>query len=570
MKLSEELKKSRLKVYALGGLDENGKNLYCIEMDNDIFVIECGLKYPDRTSPGVDIVIPNFSYLEENKDRIKAVIISHGHDDQYGSLPFLLKIVNVPVYATPTTISLIKIDYEKKFKGVKFNFIPVEPSSNKIICGHKFCFFSTTHSVSDSFGFAVETPYGNIVYTGDFISDFGSMEKFTFDLPKAAKLAETKDTLLLLSESSGADKPGIASPNHKITPLIHQYIEDPEGRTFIALYTQNFYNNFEVIDLAVKNGKKICLTNQTLINALPLLNQNGNFIIPKANYLPIEEIGRVAPTDVVILVTGQGEEIFDFMKAIGNGATKIHALTLSEKDTFIVACPSVPATETLATEAIDAIYRTGAKVINLNRKKISSMHAQEEDLKMILSLFKPKYYMPVKGEYRQLMANAKIALSLNHGYSHLNTFIADNGMILYFDDNGKAHLTPMPVLKSGDLLVDGIGVGDVKEVVLQERQKMSDDGVIVLAVTISSKLRKVISSPDVQMRGFIFLKDSENIVKEVFNIFTKVLQELCTKKSLSCEDAEKLLIDRLTKYLRKESGKDPLIVPRIIDIDRYY
>lgn len=178
--------------------------------------------------------------------------------------------------------------------------------------------------------------------------------------------------------------------------------------------------------------------------------------------------------------------------------------------------------------------------------------------------------MPVKGEYRQLMANAKIALSLNHGYSHLNTFIADNGMILYFDDNGKAHLTPMPVLKSGDLLVDGIGVGDVKEVVLQERQKMSDDGVIVLAVTVSSKLRKVISSPDVQMRGFIFLKDSENIVKEVFNIFTKVLQELCTKKSLSCEDAEKLLIDRLTKYLRKESGKVPLIVPRIIDIDRYY
>lgn len=258
------------------------------------------------------------------------------------------------------------------------------------------------------------------------------------------------------------------------------------------------------------------------------------------------------------------------MKAIGNGATKIHALTLSEKDTFIVACPSVPATETLATEAIDAIYRTGAKVINLNRKKLSSMHAQEEDLKMILSLFKPKYYMPVKGEYRQLMANAKIALSLNHGYSHLNTFIADNGMILYFDDNGKAHLTPMPVLKSGDLLVDGIGVGDVKEVVLQERQKMSDDGVIVLAVTVSSKLRKVILSPDVQMRGFIFLKDSENIVKEVFNIFTKVLQELCTKKSLSCEDAEKLLIDRLTKYLRKESGKDPLIVPRIIDIDRYY
>lgn len=567
--MEQNIEKARVKVYALGGLDENGKNLYCIEIDNDIIVVECGLKYPDRTSPGVDIVIPNFQYLEQNRSRVKAVIISHGHDDQYGSLPFLLKSIQVPIYASATTIAMIKIDYQKRFKNTSFNFVAVEPSSDAVIGGHKVRFFSTTHSVSDSFGFAVETPYGNVVYTGDFISDFGSLKKFTFDLPKAARIAEERKTLLLLAESSGADKPGIASPNHKITPLIHQEIEDAEGRTFIALYTQNFYNCFEVIDLAVKNGKKIVLTNQNLIAALPALSANGNFVIPRGSLLPLDEIQRVAPTDVVVLVTGQGEEIFDFIKALGQGEIRSHALTLTEKDTFIVACPSVPATETLATEAIDSIYRTGAKVINLNRKKISSMHAQEEDLKMMLSLFKPDYYMPVKGEYRQLMANARIALSLNRGYSHRNTFVADNGMVLYFDTQGQAHLTPTAVVKAGDLLVDGIGVGDVKDSVLQERQKMSDDGVIVLAVTVSSKLRKIITSPDIQMRGFIFLKDSENIVKEVSGIFNKVLAELCSKKSLTCEDAERMTIEKLTRYLRHESGKDPLIVPKIIDIDRF-
>lgn len=564
----ERIALSKLKVFALGGLDENGKNLYVIDIDNDIFIVECGLKYPDKTSPGVDIVIPDIKYLIENKKRIKAIIISHGHDDQYGSLPFLLREIKAPIYATPTTISMIKIDYYKRFKTTVFDFVPVEPSSDIMIAGHKFSFFATTHSVSDSFGFALDTPYGNIVYTGDFITDFGSLNKFTFDLPKASKIAEKNETLLLLAESSGADKPGIASPHHKITPLIHSYIEDQTGRVFISLYTQNFYNCTEVIELAIKNNKKIALTNQRLIDALPELNKNGNFVIPKHNLISLEEIARVASTDVIVLVTGQGEELFDFMKSISHGEGKIHGLTLNDTDTFIVASPSVPATENLATEAIDAIYKTGASIINLNRKTVSSMHAQEEDLKMVLSLFKPKYYMPVKGEYRQLMANAKIALSLNRGYSHLNTFIADNGMVLYFDDKGKAHLTPNQVIKAGDLLVDGLGVDDVKDAVLSERQKMSDDGVVILAVTISSKQRKIISSPDIQMRGFIFLRDSENIVKEVHNIFDKVLQELMNKLMMSCEDAEHLTIERLVRYLRKECGKDPLIVAKIIDIDR--
>ena len=553
-----------VKVFALGGLDENGKNLYCIETEDSIFIIECGSKYPDLTNPGIDIIIPEMSYIKEHADKVKAIIISHGHDDQYGGLPYLLKYVNCPIYTTPTTAIFIYADYKKRFKSQKFDFRFINPSDDVMIAGYKFHFFETTHAVMESFGFSMETPAGNIVYTGDYITDFGAQGHFTFDLNKIAKIANDKETLLMMCESCGADKPGIASPTHKITPHIRSLIEDGEKRVFIALYTQNMYGINEVIELAKKNNKKIVLTNPKFVEHLPSFIANGDLIIPHNNQCLIDEMPRYAASDLIVLITGQGEDLFDYLKELANGETKENRLRIEPDDVMVLACPPVPATEVAATNAIDALYKTGAEILNLNRKKLSSMHAQQEDIKMLLTLFKPKYYMPVEGEFRLLMANAKVALGL--GYSQSRIFLLDNGMSVSFDAAGK-FIKVDTGIPNGNVFVDGLGVGDVKSQIIEERHRMEDGGVIVLGATISSKQHKIITMQDVQMRGFVYLKESESIVKTINEIFTRFINDLMTYEEIHLEEAKQKFVDYLGKELRRTIGKKPLIVPFIIDVD---
>lgn len=558
--------KPRIKVYSLGGLDENGKNCLAIEVDDSIFVVEAGLKFPDNFTPGVEFLIPDFSYLKDNANRVKAIIISHGHDDTYGALPYLLSTINAPCYLTKTTMALIRADYGKKFDLNRFNFVLIEPSSEIKIAGHQFSFFSTTHSISESFGFVLRTALGNIVYTGDFIADYNGVKNFNFDFTKVASIANEHNTLLLLSESCGADKPGICSPGHKLTPHIKSFIEEQDKRLFIAVYSQNFYNIQEIIDLAIANNKKIVILNRRMADALKDINATGNLVIPKANYCEPEEVIRYSVNDLIMLITGSGEEIFNLINSFSRDIKTHGNLCLTNTDRLILACPSVPGTETIATEALDACYQTGADVISLSRRQISSMHPQEEDLKMMLSLFRPKYYMPVKGEYRLLMANAKIALSTGLGYNYMNTLIFDNGMVLGIG-NDKRLITTLPRVKEGSLMVDGIHVGSIQESVLQERQKLADDGIVVLSAVVSSKQQKLLSQPDIQMHGFIYLKDQANVMFEMNTIFQDVLHELMTRKMMSTADADKKLVERLSKYFRRDTKKNPIIYSHIINID---
>lgn len=553
-----------VKVFALGGLDENGKNLYCIETEDSIFIIECGSKYPDLTNPGVDIIIADMSYLKDKAYKVKAIIISHGHDDQYGGLPYLVKYISAPIYTTATTAIFINADYGKKFKNIKFNFKIIKPSDDVLISGYHFHFFETTHAVMESFGFSMETKAGSIVYTGDYISDFGVQGNFSFNLNKIAKIANQKETLLMLCESSGADKPGIASPTHKISPHIRSLIEEGEKRVFIALYTQNMYCINEVIELAKKNNKRLVLTNNRFIDVLPDFMANGDLIIPKQNQCSVEEISRYASTDIIVLITGQGEDLFDYIKDLSRGEVKNSTLKITPEDVFVLACPPVPATEVIATDAIDNLYKTGATILNLNRKKLSSMHAQEEDIKMLVTLFKPKYYMPVKGEFRQLMANAQIALNL--GYSHNSVLLLDNGMAASFDAASK-FIKVDNNIKTGNVFVDGLGVGDVRSSIIDERQQMQNGGVIILGATISSKDHKIITMQDIQMRGFIYLKESESVVKIIQDMFNKFVNGLIAGYKLTLEEQKAKFVDSLSKEIRRSCGKSPLIVPLIVDVD---
>lgn len=567
MAFSREIGNYPIKVVALGGLNEMGKNCYVIEVDNDAFVIEAGLKYPNNAIPGVDVIIPDFEYIRSISHRVKGIILTHGHDDQYGALPYLLNVCKAPIYATETTVNIIESEYEKRFRKVNtYDFRIVNPSDTVTIAGHTFELFQTTHSVSESFGFALKTRFGNIVYTSDFISDYSPLKGFQFDLPKVARLSENEKTFLLMAESEGADKPGIASPNHKITDKIKDVFENQTGKIFISIYSQNFYNIQEVINLAKHFHKKICIANKNQLSFFQRMASIGNLVIPADMQVNLADTKITSNKDLIVLVTGSGESLFNLCKDICYNS--ISPLKVEPSDTWINAAPSVPGTEAIATEASDTIFRTDCHVLTLSRKEMASMHAQQEDLKMMISLFHPKYYMPVKGDYRLLMANALLAVDLGVGLNHFNTFVYDNGMALAFDENGR-NVKKNILIRNGDVMVDGNSVGEVKEAAIDERTKMADGGVLIMGITYSSKLRKIVSSPDIQMRGFLYLSDSEPIVNQITQILTSNLNNYLNnlQNKLNQNDMQKKIADKVSKFVLHQTNKEPMVFCQLLDID---
>lgn len=558
----------KARIVALGGLNELGKNCYLIEVDGDIFVIECGLKFPGPSNPGIDFVIPNFDYLRRNASRVKGVIITHAHDSTYGALPYLLNLINVPVYASATTITMIRMDYKRKYRRFgDYHFVTVNPSSDVNIAGHLFHFFATTHSMPNSFGFSLETSAGNIVYTSDFISDFSHVGNYTFDMPRMCRIAENSKTLLLMCESEGAQKEGTASPKHRLTPFLTEYLQNMAGPLYVALYTANFYNIQETINAAAKFGKTIIFANPLMSEYLKSFNASGDLVVPQGHYAELSEIESVPANQRVILVTGTGLKLFSDIKDICYGGRKAEGLSLGPSDTFIMACPSVPATEVQHTEALDAVFATGATVKNITRRDIASMHAQAEDIKMMITLFRPKYYMPVIGEYRQLMANAMTAVDMEIGLNHRNIFVYDNGMFIKFDEEGKFVAAPEKV-PANDVIVDGNTVGNVKDSVLEERASMSSDGVILLSSLISLKDRKLLSAPDIQMRGFIYMKDDAKLSEKIEAIFNTTIQAMLSDSHpVPLADIQKKVGDKVQRFLKKETDKQPLVICVIRNAD---
>lgn len=557
----------KINVFALGGLDECGKNMYIIEVGDDIYVVEAGSKYPDKTSPGVDVIIPNYDFLLENKDRIRGVFISHGHLDQLGALAYIYKNhqLDAPIYATSVTMAFIKC--HAKDVGIQndYHFIEVNNEHDYFKIGsHMVKFFQTAHLIAGSYGFALETEQGSIVYTSEFIVEYNNHPKYRLDMNEIARISE-KDVLLLMCESRYANRPGYTSPSHRLTPLVQKDFSDAKGRIFFALYDSNLYGLNEVVKLSLDANKKMLFYGKKSQEILETLNSVGELMIPKNNLFTMDDLFRVREQDIVIIILGDRDTLYRQVELLAIGESEDKKLIITPSDTFIVAAPPQIGTEVYAVNAIDEVYKTGAKVINITKKKISSMHAQEEDIKTMLSLLRPKYYMPVIGEFRHILANAKVAVATNQGYSHLNTFVLDNGMVLTFE-NKKV----LPITKSiptGDLLVDGSGVGDVGDVVLTDRQKLADDGVICMALTVSLKEKRVIAGPDVQMRGFVLVKDSEALLHDLADTFVETVEEQMNVPSGTIELAKQLTLEKATRMVRKSTGKDPMILPLVVEIE---
>lgn len=552
----------KVRVVCLGGQDEFNKKMTLVEINDDIFVLECGEKSPGITRPGIDYVIANFNYLIEHKSQVKGYLLTHGFDANIGGLPYVYQKVPAPVYCSDVTRAVLESFCEHNHIAINFDYHMIHATEEVMISGHRVNFFSVCSSMSHSSGVSLHTSLGNVILLESFVIDNNADEDFLHDGKTLGKLSE-EPTLVLLTESRYSTNLGYTNPKYKLIPLIENAFKEAQGRIFIALGVPDLYNITKIMQYAFKKGRKIIpYDNESMEVYQRFAHLHASYKnIPTNSVLSLDEINRVSSKDALILVIGWGAKLYHKIALLASGENPDKRFTLNETDTFVVGLTQTNETEIDAGEAINELYRANVKVATFNKKEFLRMHASEEDLKTIIALLRPKYYIPVYGALRELYSNAKVALSMGTGLNYTNIFVIDNGDAVSFDE-GKAILIPHAVL-SGDVYVDGKGIGDVSHEVIEERQRFSDDGVIILAITLRESDRSIVAGPDIQMRGFVYLKDSEQISKEVNKALSIVVEQALKDRTRILD--EKIIANNIHetifRLVRRLSGKSPSIIP---------
>lgn len=556
----------KIKVFALAGLDEDGRDCYIVEINDDLFVIDAGTSLPDKTIPGVDYLLPNFDYLFRNKDRIRAYIMTHGHDESMGALRYFYKYAPAPVYCSKSTMVIMEgqlaINEQTK---LHYDFHIFNPSDDVMIYNHRVRFFQTCHNAPNSSGIAISTNLGNIIFTSDFIINFATEDKnYQFDLAMTSELAKEK-TLLLMAESKAANKKGYCSPRHRINDLVEKYFK-LDRRIFVSCYWQNMYRLREVIRLARKYNKKLyCYDDYTRTILSQIVAATGTASIIQDDFVSREDLLRVKKENLVILIVGQNDDLLKEIYALSTGSNADKRIKVDKDDIFMNVAVPRPSFETLTTRAMDSMYRTGCEVVWLKNKEVSAMHAREDDLRFVLNLFKPQYYFPVRGHYTHIMDNARIAVSLGIGLNHLNVFVLDNGMQIIFEENRRPVLLPNEVtgIDVSPILVDGKGITKISDELIETRQQMGVDGAVVIASTVSLSEKRIIAGPDCQMRGFVFVKEAEPLLKSITQIYVEEVNA-ALKKGIDMEMAKNTIKERIRWFIRRENGREPLVEPIIL------
>lgn len=564
------MKNDIVKFIPIGGQAEMGKSMYCIEINEKIFIIDSGFRFPDSDKLGVDIIIPSFTYLEEKLEQIVAIIITHAHDDAMAALPYLLQTVNVPVYAPNLTADLIEQMIERY---ERHNHIHLNLSLNRVkrnasldISGIPVEFFPVTHSIPGSVGVALWTQQGYIVYGGEFIIDFGAPEGFRCDIQKMMEIGK-KGVLALLVESSGSKHEGYTSPNHKLTNKIERIFEDSNERIIISSYAQNVFRTKEIIELTKKYKRQIVFYGRDKYD-----NTNSILRLGKKSKKPIidiptylvgkkENIGYPQyDSNYVILLSGSPRRIYHDICDIIDGGDDL--LKLRKGDTFIVASPVLPGTEKIANKAHNGLYKTDAHIHLLKNKDLFSMHASEEDIKVIIQIFKPQYYIPIKGEYQHFISNMNIAMDM--GIDKDKIIIVDNGECISFE-NGVL-MNTRDTYEIEDIMIDGIGIGDVGEKVIDDRIQLANDGVVIVGLTVSRATKEIIAQTDCQTRGFVYLKDSEYLIKHIIEVCENVVMNWKNDFTLETADIRAMMKEQCMRYIVKETGKRPVFISVVIEI----
>ena len=548
----------KIRIFSLGGLDEDGKNMYCVEVGNQIYIIEAGIKFPDeKESLGIEYIVPDFTYLIENKNRIAGIIITHAHDDVMGALPYLCKQIKADIYSSPLTAKYIRrVMKEENIRDIQIH--EVKRHDQKRIGKHKVIFFPITHSVPEAFGIAISTIQGFIVYSGEFIEDYTSLsDAYRGDFTTPAQF-RNEGVLVLMQDSKGADRTGHTAPYHRIAPHFANILEKYENkRIFVSVYTQSVFRIQELIDTCISFNRKILLYTEELRSLIKDLEDIG-YTIPSSVLVDVNQIDHIS--NVVVLIGGTGKAVTNLLSNICNN--EVDDIDFTSEDVIVLATPVLPGVEREFKQMENDIYKEGGEVIQLD-KVIRSVHPSQEDLKMMIFATRPKYYIPVKGEYRKLVMNANVALDMDFSPSQI--IILDNGQVATFE-NKKLKSCAME-MELHDNLIDGKEGWDMAGVVLKDREILSTDGVMILAIGIDSETKKIINGPDVQTRGLVYLKDADYLNTDDSKIMEQTIEEAVKNKTYNNLDTRNEIRDKVAKYLSNKIGKKPMILSVILEIN---
>ena len=552
-------KRAALKIIPLGGLHEIGKNMTVFECSNDLFIVDCGMAFPDSDMPGVDIVLPDFTYIEENVSRLRGIVITHGHEDHIGGLAYLLKKVNAPVYATKLTIGLIEgklkehnlsnvsLNVVKPRQTIKFGCMAVE-------------FIRVNHSIPDSVALAIHTPAGIVVHTGDFKVDYTPIEGGVIDLARFGELG-SRGVLALMADSTNAEKPGHTASERTVGASFEKLFDKAEGkRIIVATFSSNIQRIQQIVTNAVRCGRRVAVFGRSMINVINTATELGYLKIPDGVLIDIEEMNRFPAEKVVLITTGsQGEP----MSALTRMAMNEHKnITITHQDLIIISATPIPGNEKFVTRVVNELMKSGAEVVYEAMYDIHvSGHACQEELKLIQALTKPRFFIPVHGEYKHLMKHAQVAYSM--GMAEDSVIIASIGDVIETDGvdmriTGEVH--------AGKVLVDGLGVGDVGSIVLRDRKHLAEDGLIVVAVTIESESGTVLAGPDIVSRGFVYVRESEEMMDAARKLLAQTLEKCLDSRIRDWNTIKSRIKDDLGDYIFIKTKRSPMILPIIEEV----
>ena len=551
-------KKSKVKLIPLGGLGEIGKNITAIEYENEIIVIDCGLSFPDNEMYGIDLVIPDISYLLENREKVKGIFITHGHEDHIGALPYILKEINVPVYATKFTLSLIES------KLIEFNMVS-SCSLNEITLKepikteHFACeFIRTCHSIADSCSLAITTPQGVIFHTGDFKIDYTPVDGEVIDLQRISEIGKRR-VLLLMADSTNATREGFTISETIIGQNLTRLFRNAKGRVIVATFSSNVHRVQQVINSSITYGRKVAFSGRSMEKISQIAMDLGYLKVPKNTIIKLDDIHKYPDNKVTIITTGSQGEPMSALARIASGNHK--KIALKERDYIIISASPIPGNTKLITKLIDILISKGAEVIYDAMEEVHvSGHACREELKLIHSLIKPKYFVPVHGEYRHLKEHAELAKSL--GMDEKNIFLLDNGDVLEL--TGKKAVKSKSV-HTGTVYVDGSGVGDVGNIVLRDRKVLSQDGILTTVLAIDKEAKEIISGPDIISRGFVYVKDSNDLLNEATALIKNEVEHCLTNDIVDWYSIKSKIKSSLGQFLYTKTKRKPMIIPVIVE-----
>ncbi|ALS27608.1 ribonuclease J [Paenibacillus sp. 32O-W] len=559
--MSKKNNQDKLLIFALGGVGEIGKNMYVVQYGNDIVVVDAGLKFPEEDMLGIDIVIPDITYLTDNRDKVRGILLTHGHEDHIGGLPYVLKHLNVPVYGTKLTLGLVEGKLKEAGLLGETKRILINADSEVQLGSIRASFFKTNHSIPDSVGVCLDTPEGIVVHTGDFKFDHTPVNDQFADLQRIAEIGK-RGVLALLSDSTNAERPGFTPSESNIGNELEAIFRKATQRIVIATFASNVHRIQQVFNAAMATRRKIAVVGRSMVNVVTIASELGYLNIPEGMLIEPEEVNKMAADRVVVLCTGsQGEP----MSALTRMARSTHRkVDILPGDTVIIAATPIPGNERYVGRTVDELFRLGANVIygpgSVSRVHVSG-HGSQEELKLMLNLIRPKYFIPIHGEYRMLHHHAKLGESI--GIEKDNIFIIDNGDTVEFQGGVARKSGKVP---AGNVLIDGLGVGDVGNIVLRDRKLLSQDGILVVVVTLSKQDGKILSGPDIISRGFVYVRESEGLLDEANRIVTSTLNKLMNDNVNEWASLKTNVKEALGRFLYEQTRRRPMILPIIMEV----